>query len=87
MTATKIFNIISPFTLLTVLGILIIGEGFLKWGQPNNPLQFIFGVPLLIFPILFHYLVLKVCNNKTAVVWLVEGIIVAILAYQFLYVW
>jgi hypothetical protein len=87
MTASKIFNIISPFTLVTVLGFLMIGDGLVHLGRENNALQFIFGVPVVIFSILFHYLVLRICNHNTVTVWLVEGALVAIVAYLFYYKW
>ncbi|WP_223860886.1 hypothetical protein [Spirosoma validum] len=46
MNFAKIFDIITPLMIIALMGVIIIGYGFVHPQQENNVLQFIFGIPI-----------------------------------------
>ncbi|GAB4040716.1 hypothetical protein [Spirosoma gilvum] len=57
MTLEKLFNIITPLMGIAVLGLIMIGYGFVNPSQQNNVLQFIFGIPIALGAIGIHFLI------------------------------
>ncbi|GAB3940525.1 hypothetical protein GCM10028805_02460 [Spirosoma harenae] len=79
MSFTKIFDIITPLMILSFMGLIMIGYGFVNPQQQNNVLQFIFGIPIALGAAGFHFLIRRATNGNTLNVWIAEGIIVGAL--------
>ncbi|GAB3325195.1 hypothetical protein GCM10027299_23010 [Larkinella ripae] len=86
MELSKVFDWITPLTLLALAGVYTIGIGITHWGQENNALQFIFGVPLTIGPLIGHFLIRQVLMRNTLRIWILEAVLVGIcvVAFQFM---
>ncbi|GAB3271394.1 hypothetical protein GCM10027347_42630 [Larkinella harenae] len=87
MNVSKLFDLITPFVLLALMGGMMILHGLTNLKEENIVLNFFFGVPLLIFPLVFHYLIRQVLNRNVLHVWLLESFLVASLGFLFFYVW
>ncbi|WP_420150301.1 hypothetical protein [Spirosoma sp.] len=87
MDFSKIASIVTPFMLLALGGILMVIEGLFHIGRENNALQFIFGIPIAIGAVGFHFLVRRLLKGNNLYIWIVEGFIALSLGYQFMYVW
>jgi hypothetical protein len=87
MTIKQLFNIVTPLTIFSAMGVIAIGYGFVNPSQPNNALQFIFGVPMALSGVSMHLLVFHLFKKNTLYTWIFEAIFVAICWYQFRYVW
>ena len=83
MDIEKIANFVTPFRLVSLMGVLMIGEGFLHMDQRDNILQFIFGIPLAAGMLGFDYLMRRATRDNTRYLWIVEAIIVAFMWYGF----
>lgn len=83
MTIERIVNFVTPFRLVALIGIGMIGQGFLHMDQRDNVLQFIFGIPLAAGMIGFDYLMRRATRDNTLYLWIVEAIIVAFMWYGF----
>ncbi|MDQ1089935.1 MULTISPECIES: hypothetical protein [unclassified Siphonobacter] len=80
MNLSKIFSIVTPLTLASLIGLMMIGTGIVNTGRENNILQYFFGIPFLIGPLVLHFLIRVVCSKNNITIWIVEGILV-ILSY------
>ncbi len=78
MNLSKIFSIITPLTLCSIMGLIMIGTGIVNTGRENNILQYFFGIPFLIGPLLLHFLIRIVCLKNNVTIWIVEGILVVV---------
>lgn len=87
MNVSRIFELITPFTLVAIMGLIMIGNGIVHTGRENNELQYLFGVPLTLGALGAHFLVRRLLKQNTLYIWIAEAIVVASLGYQFYYVW
>ncbi len=85
MNVTRLFDLITPLTLLALAGVFMIMDGLFHLGRDNNALQFIFGVPLAIGAAAFHFLIRRLAKRNTLYIWIIEAVIVAFMAYVFLH--
>ncbi|WP_461069246.1 hypothetical protein [Spirosoma horti] len=83
MDIEKIANFVTPFRLVSLMGIVMIGIGFLHMDQRDNVLQFIFGIPLAAGMLGFDYLMRRATRDNTLYLWIVEAVIVAFMWYGF----
>ncbi|GAB3987224.1 hypothetical protein GCM10028807_06650 [Spirosoma daeguense] len=84
MNLAKIFDIITPLMILSVMGLIMIGYGFVNPQQQNNVLQFIFGIPIALGAAGFHFLIRRAAHGNTRNIWIAEAIIVGALIVLFL---
>ena len=83
MNIERIVNFVTPFRLVALMGLRMIGEGFLHMDERDNILQFIFGIPLTAGMLGFDYLIRRATRDNTLYLWIVEAIIVAFMWYGF----
>lgn len=83
MDFTKIFDIITPLMILSLMGVIMIGYGFANPQQENNVLQFMFGIPIALGAAGFHFLIRRIVNYNVLYMWIIEAIIVGCLIYAF----
>jgi len=83
MTLEKLFSIVTPLMGLALVGVIMIGYGFVHPEQQNNVLQFIFGIPIALGAAGFHFLIRRSVNYNTLRMWIIEAIIVGALCYIF----
>ncbi|MBN8823524.1 MULTISPECIES: hypothetical protein [unclassified Spirosoma] len=83
MTFKKLFTIVTPLMGMALLGLIMIGYGFVHPSQQNNVLQFIFGIPIALGAIGAHFLILRIVHNNTLIMWIIEAVIVGFLCYAF----
>ncbi|GAB3931291.1 hypothetical protein [Larkinella terrae] len=84
---SKLVNIITPLTLMALIGVLMVVNGIAHIKQENNVLNFFFGIPLALGAFGVHMLIRHLTRQKTAYVWAIEFILVALFWYAFMYVW
>lgn len=83
MDIMKIFDIITPLMILSFMGLIMIGYGFVNPQQQNNVLQFIFGIPIALGAAGFHFLIRRAASGNTRNIWIAEAIIVGALILMF----
>ncbi len=71
--------------LMALMGVIMIGYGFVDMKQDNNVLQFLFGIPLVAGAAGLHFVVRKIARHNTLHVWIAESIIVGLMWYGFLH--
>ncbi|GAB3567302.1 hypothetical protein GCM10027578_17970 [Spirosoma luteolum] len=84
MTLARLASLLTPLVLFSGIGLLMIGYGFITWGQENNVLQFLFGIPLWLGPLGLHGCIRRFTRFDTGQIWLVEGLLVGLAVYGFL---
>ncbi|MGA0555164.1 hypothetical protein ACO2Q8_00825 [Larkinella sp. VNQ87] len=83
----KLFDFITPFTLVAGLGFMMVGNGLLHLNEENNILHFFFGIPLIGMALGAHFLTRRILNQNTLQIWLMEGLLVGLVGLAFYYVW
>lgn len=83
MGLSKLFGLITPLVILSGIGVIMIGYGFMNMGRENNILQFFFGVPIAAGAIGLHFLVRRLARQDALYVWIAESILVAFMWYVF----
>ncbi|MGF7215226.1 hypothetical protein GGR92_001366 [Spirosoma lacussanchae] len=83
MDISKLFGLITPLVLLSLMGLIMILYGFVDMKQENNVLQFFFGIPLMTGALGLHWLVRRAVRYDTRYVWIIESIMVAFMWYVF----
>jgi ABC-type transport system involved in multi-copper enzyme maturation permease subunit len=83
MDFSKLFDIVTPLMILSFMGVIMIGYGFVNPQQQNNVLQFIFGIPIALGAAGFHFLIRRAANGNTKNIWIAEAIIVGALILLF----
>lgn len=83
----KLFEFVTPLTLMAGGGLLIIGQGLLHLGEENNVLQFFFGVPLLFGAVVVHIIIWGMLKRNVLYIWLVEFVLVGLFLYAFFFRW
>ena len=83
MDIERILNFVTPFRLVSLMGVIMIAKGFVHMDQRDNILQFIFGIPLAAGMLGFDYLMRRATRDNTLYLWLAEAIIVAFMWYGF----
>lgn len=83
MDISKVFSLITPLVLLSLVGVIMILYGFVDMSQENNVLQFFFGIPIAAGAIGLHFLVRRLARQDTLYVWVIEAVLVAFMWYVF----
>ncbi len=78
MNISKLFSIVTPLTLASLMGLIMIGTGIVNTGRENNVLQYFFGVPFMVGPLILHFLIRIVCLKNNVIIWVVEGLLVIV---------
>lgn len=78
MNVSKLFSIVTPLTLASLMGLIMIGTGIVNTGRENNVLQYFFGVPFMVGPLILHFLIRIVCLKNNVIIWVVEGLLVIV---------
>ncbi|RRA98859.1 hypothetical protein [Larkinella rosea] len=84
---SKLISIVTPLTLMALMGVLMVVNGIAHMKQENNVLNFFFGIPLALGAFGVHMLIRHLTHHKTAYVWAIEFILVGLFWYAFMYVW
>lgn len=87
MTLSKVFSVITPFMLLSLLGVAWIIDGFRHMGEKGNGLQFYLGGGLIVGALGFHYLIRYLLKQNTLYIWIAEAILVGVFWYNMTYKW
>lgn len=78
MNVSKLFSIVTPLTLASLMGLIMIGTGIVNTGRENNVLQYFFGVPFMVGPLILHFLIRIVCLKNNVIIWVVEGLLLIV---------
>ncbi|GAB3547116.1 hypothetical protein [Spirosoma fluminis] len=84
MDISKFFNLLTPLIGVAIMGVIMIGYGFVNPKQDNNILQFLFGIPIMAGALGLHWVVRRMTHNNTLSVWIIESILVGFMVYVFL---
>lgn len=79
----KLFSLVTPLVIVSLMGIIMILYGFVDMKQQNNALQFIFGIPIAAGAFGLHWLIRRFSDYNTLHVWIAESLVVAFMWYVF----
>ncbi len=89
MNIKKLAGWIAPLTFGVGLGVYwaLHGLYYTLYGTPDQkrdyPLEIILGLPLAAFCVAIHILIRRLTNYNTLYIWIVESILVGLVAYGF----
>ena len=89
MTIEKLAEWITPLTLGVVLGVYwaLHGLYYTLYGTPDQqrdyPLEIVLGLPLAAFCVAIHVLIRRLTKYSMLSIWIVESILVGLVAYGF----
>ncbi|MFD1140055.1 hypothetical protein ACFQ4C_03010 [Larkinella insperata] len=83
MTLTRLLELITPFTIVTGMGVVMVGYGLANLERENIVLNLFFGIPLTLVAAGAHFLVRQVLNRNTLYIWLLEAVLVVLFGGAF----
>lgn len=89
MNIDKLLSWITPLTFGVLIGLYVALHGlfYTLYGTPDQkrdyPLEIVLGLPMAAFCVAIHILVRRITNYNTLYIWIIESILVGLIAYGF----